>query len=749
MRNRNLEAALAYALRLGLPIFPVHGLRGKVCDCGNVDCHSPGKHPYTPQGLKDASNEEGIIREWWLRWPNANIGMPTGERSGIFVMDIDLPDGETSLATLIETNGATPITPIQTTGSGGRQFFFAYPYEPIVRNSASKIGVNIDIRGEGGYVVLPPSWHITGRSYKWGDDTKIGNLDLADAPDWLIKLAASAPEPEKPNGTFESADTIPAGKRNDTLYRLARSLRTKRLSQDAVFAAVRAENAAKCVPPATDSEIQTIVGNAFKQPNRADFEAQARSEEKLFLFANDPMEMARAWTKRDLDRDIGRIAHRWDGRFWRWNGAHYEMIPDEDMRRPVWLFLKDDVLLLDSEAKPTRPSTKTINEMLDALRAHINLDVLRHSPPCWIGGAPISVPMAEIITVKNGILHLPSGALYNPTPKLLTLSSTRCDYDAEAVPDEWMKFLESMWPGEPEQIETLQEMFGYLLTSAMDQQKMFMIIGPPRSGKGTIGQVLSGLLGDAVTRPALSQLGDGFGKEGLIGRQLAIISDARLDNTASTGSLIEALLSISGQDNIDIERKHRLAWRGRLGTRFLLLANELPRIWDASGALPSRFVVLATRVSHLGKEDHGLAARLLGELPGILNWAVDGWRRLQERGFFVQPGSVDELVDQFRTLTNPLSTFVSDECELFVDADAEEDFERFRTELMDLYRGYTEWCTKQQQKFPLAVNIFARDLRSGYPTLRYFRSQTAGSRRQYIIGIRLRIPAQTSADWQN
>lgn len=740
MRNRNLEAALAYALRLGLPIFPVHGLKGQACDCGHLECKSPGKHPYTPRGLHDASSEEGIIREWWAHWPNANIGMPTGERSGIFVMDIDLPDGETSLAMLIEANGATPITPTQTTGSGGRQFFFAYPYEPVVRNSASKIGVNIDIRGEGGYVVLPPSRHVTGRSYKWGDDTKIGNLDLADAPDWLINFASTALEPEKPSAGFQIPGTIPDGTRNDTLFRFARKLRAtnRGISQESVFQAVRAENLAKCIPPESDTVIRGIVEHAFTLPNRADFNAKAKSEEKELLNANDPMEMARVFTKRDLDRDTGRLTHRWDGRFWHWNGAHYETQGDEDMRELLWFFLQDGALLTNGEKNLIKPSSRIINEMMDALKANINLNMLQHKPPCWVGGAPIATPITELAAVKNGLLHIPSGTLYNASPRFLTLSSIRTDYDPAAIPGEWVNFLDSMWPGEPEQVETLQEMFGYLLTNAMDQQKMFMIIGPPRSGKGTIGQVLTGLLGDGVARPALSQLGDGFGKESLIGRQLAIISDARLDDKAhtSTSSLIEALLSISGQDNIDIDRKHRQIWRGVLHTRFLFLTNELPRMWDASGALPNRFIVLATRISHLGNEDRTLAGRLLKELPGILNWAVLGWRRLQARGYFIQPSTVMELVDQFQTLTNPLGDFVNDDCSLSDDNE---------TSLASLYKSYLAWTEKQGQKYALAINVFARDLRAGWPSLRHKR--VGEKKARWIVGIKPNF--EPAPAWEN
>ncbi|WP_428564413.1 MAG: bifunctional DNA primase/polymerase [Solidesulfovibrio sp. DCME] len=146
-----LNDALNYARR-GHPVFP----------CG-ID-----KKPLVQNGFHAATTDEEQIRSWWEKWPNASIGIPTGPDIDAFVLDIDLPDGPNSLATLEAKHGPLPSTLEQTTGSGGCQLFFKWPKAgPGVRNSVGKLGLGLDIRGAGGYVIVPPSGHPSGGHYTW------------------------------------------------------------------------------------------------------------------------------------------------------------------------------------------------------------------------------------------------------------------------------------------------------------------------------------------------------------------------------------------------------------------------------------------------------------------------------------------------------------------------------------------------------------------------------------------------------
>ena len=152
-----------------------------------------------------------------------------------------------------------------------------------------------------------------------------------------------------------------------------------------------------------------------------------------------------------------------------------------------------------------------------------------------------------------------------------------------------------------------------------------MLVGPKRSGKGTIGRVTRRLLGVRnVCGPTLANIGEQFGLSVLIGKSVAIIADARISGRTDTAVITERLLSISGEDTLSIPRKYLPDWTGKLPTRFMLMTNELPRIEDVSGALASRFLVLMLTRSFFGEEDTGLFERLIPELPGILNWALEG-----------------------------------------------------------------------------------------------------------------------------
>ena len=160
------RAALAYARR-GVPVFP---------------CEPSGKKPLTHDGFWDASVDPDVVGRWWSRWPAANVGVPTGERSGLLVLDVDPRDGgAASLTELEEAFGPLPRTTRARTGGGGEHVFFRYPGEAggEVRNSASWLGPGLDVRGEGGYVVVPPS--RTGGEYRWTH-----RAPLVEAPAWLL-----------------------------------------------------------------------------------------------------------------------------------------------------------------------------------------------------------------------------------------------------------------------------------------------------------------------------------------------------------------------------------------------------------------------------------------------------------------------------------------------------------------------------------------------------------------------------------
>jgi putative DNA primase/helicase len=301
------------------------------------------------------------------------------------------------------------------------------------------------------------------------------------------------------------------------------------------------------------------------------------------------------------------------------------------------------------------------------------------------------------------------------------------DYEPEVMAPHWERFLEEILPGDREAIETLQEIAGYLLTADISQQKIFMIVGASRSGKGTVARVWRALLGHAnVVGPTLSSLKDQFGMQPLINKKAAIISDARLDGH-NQHEIVERLLTISGEDAISVPRKNLDAWNGTLGVRFLMLSNELPRFTDASGVIASRFILVRMRQSFYGREDHQLTEKLLGELPGILNWAIAGLKRLRERGHFVQPASSREAIDTLESLASPVRAFVKECC--IVNPE--------RQVLSDVvWAAWDAWC-KENGHHAGSKTAFWAKLNAAAPTVDRGRRGPRGAQQPYYLGIGL------------
>jgi len=190
-------------------------------------------------GCRDATPDSDLARARWKKWPGANIGAATGSQSGFWVLDVDLPDGPESLAALEAKHGSLPVTVEASTPRGGRHLYWQWPANgQEIRNSASRIGAGLDVRGEGGSIVLPPSVLSNGGQYRWVQN---GAGTFADAPDWLVRLVLPPPrlpraEPRPPPDNIENyvasaaaselsgLSAAKVGSRNDALNRAAFNL---------------------------------------------------------------------------------------------------------------------------------------------------------------------------------------------------------------------------------------------------------------------------------------------------------------------------------------------------------------------------------------------------------------------------------------------------------------------------------------------------------------------------------------------
>jgi len=182
-----IEDAVA-AVSRGWAVVPLHDLVSGACSCGRPDCPSPGKHPRVRwEPWQAQAPDVDRVRRWWQRWPNANIGVVTGAVSGVVVLDVDPRNGgDRSLFELERGRGPLPDTVQTETGGGGRHVWFRHPGGDIV---SCVLAPGLELKGEGGLVVIPPSLHTSGRHYSWASGCTPENLPLAALPAWPVLLA--------------------------------------------------------------------------------------------------------------------------------------------------------------------------------------------------------------------------------------------------------------------------------------------------------------------------------------------------------------------------------------------------------------------------------------------------------------------------------------------------------------------------------------------------------------------------------
>ena len=395
-----------------------------------------------------------------------------------------------------------------------------------------------------------------------------------------------------------------------------------------------------------------------------------------------------------------------------WRDNRYVEVEDTAMKNRLQEWLHN-ALQYESNRRNATPelvefpsNPTTVRAALESLKAWVHIP---GTTPCpsWLKESKNQPPVDEVIACRSSLLHLPTMQQLPATPHFFSTCGLDFDHDADVPkPMNWYAFLHQLFDGDMESLELLQDWFGYCLTGDTSQQKMLLIVGPRRSGKGTIGRILRDLIGtDNVCGPTTSSLAGPFGLQPLIGKSLAIVSDARFRGH-STHTVIERLLCISGEDSITVDRKHIASVTLKLPTRFMFLTNELPGMRDASGALAGRFVILRLTESFYGKEDHQLTDRLRAELQGILNWAIEGWHRLRERGHFVMPTNAQEAVEEVADLGSPVSAFVKQMC----DVGPEE-----RVPVDNLYAAWRSWCERDGQKATSTKQTFGRDLKAAEP----------------------------------
>jgi putative DNA primase/helicase len=414
---------------------------------------------------------------------------------------------------------------------------------------------------------------------------------------------------------------------------------------------------------------------------------------------------------------------------WKWAGGRYVELSDSDIRGDVTKWLQH---------RFERITKGAVGNVLLNVQAGCAVSS-RLDMPCWLDGGDRDAnpwKLNEVLVTRSQVVHLPSlfdglDRFVVPSgPKFFNAIATDYDIDLKAPkPERWLRFLDELFGDDRESVRLLQEWLGYLLTRDTKQQKILLMVGPPRSGKGTIGRIIKSLVGDGnCCAPTLSQLASEFGMSSLLNKTAAIIGDARLSARHDLAQVTERLLSVSGEDLQTINRKHKELVTARLPVRFVIVSNELPRFSDASGALASRLSILKFTRSFLGQEDKGLETELDREKAGIVLWALQGWKLLRDAGRFIEPTSSGALVEQMADIASPITSFVDELCVLDAGRSIATDV---------LYQSFRQWSEKNGIDRPVSKPIFSRDLQAAFPKLLTVRQRVGAAREYRISGIGL------------
>lgn len=511
--------------------------------------------------------------------------------------------------------------------------------------------------------------------------------------------------------------------------------------------------------------------DARDRPAEPDPPAEPAGEDgELLPPPYEPMPVARHLL---LDRQVNGVLtiRRWRGGWMVWHGPAWAEAEQAAIGSWVWRALEHarylDVNVDPPKVKPWRPNQRRVSDVTSALTASAYLsDTV--SPPAWSANRSTQVrdtptildesfPCSDdvwsskvlegprnsenYISTANGLLNITSRDLRPHTPEFFNLVSVPFDYDPDApTPARWLKFLEELWPDDPDSVSALQEFFGYVLSGRTDLHKILLIVGPPRGGKGTIARILTALVGKgSMAGPTLASLNTNFGLAPLLGKPLAIISDARLSGKDSH-QVVERLLTISGEDTLTIDRKNRDAWTGQLPTRLVILSNELPSFGDSSGAIATRFVTLVLANSWLGSEDVNLGQALNAELPGILNWALDGLERIRVTNRITEPESAREAIMAMMDQASPMSAFVREACETGP---------MYEISVDDLWAAWKEWGQDNGRDKPGTKQSFGRNLRAVVPGVRIIKKRDGDTRYQAYAGIRLSEEPEKSRTFED
>jgi putative DNA primase/helicase len=659
---------------------------------------------------RKATKEE--ITKWWTRWPDANIALLTGKINNIIVFDEDGPEAEK----IIKEKGGFPPGP-QSVTAKGRHYIFRHPGFSIGNDVNKKL--DLDIRGDGGYIVAPPSVHPSGHVYSWAPELSLFEIEIAEMRDWQIEylkencIVGSKSPRNVPGWHQESLKGVSKGQRNDTAAKLAGRYITKGLS-DSETASILLPWNRKNRPPLPEVEIRNII-KSIRQKDSKKSKKEAISEERsLFDSATispEVLEKARAADffegKRFVPQFLAKYLQAKFDPIIYGTGQFYQYKPSG-----VWKVVEPDLLGQEAE-KVMDKATKSarIEDAIKTLQKRVFMrgERFEHNP--------------EFLNLKNGMLETTTITLKKHDPAYLSRIQLDVKLDKKAQCPRWNQFLEEIFPEAPEKAKMLQCYFGYCLLPHCGYQRCLFLLGSGANGKSVVTDVLISILGkDNVCSLPLQLMGQRFLigqlKDKLVNVAGEIATNQPTDTSVFKAAVVGSLLIA--------DEKHGKPFSFSPVCKHVFSMNEAPKITDKSYGFQRRPIVLTFSERFEGdRRDPHLTKKLIREKDGIFLWMLEGLKMVLEKDDLYMPEAVERATKEFIKATNPVLLFVDDCCILGTE---------YWVKPKDLYKEYLTWC-KEGGNRPLSRNRFYDQILIHFPSVQKKRSGEEKSRVYYGIGL--------------
>ncbi|MDE3039859.1 MAG: bifunctional DNA primase/polymerase [Nitrospirota bacterium] len=692
-----------------------------------------GKIPILKKWPTLATTDPDTIRTWWTQRPTANVGIATGEQSGLLVLDVDPANGgEDTLSALEAQYGALPQTVEVITGTGGRHYYFQHSGGAI-RNSAGKLGPGLDVRSEGGQVVAPPSLHPdTGRAYEWEAAHHPDDMALASVPEWLLDKLTAKPERTR---SHMSGETILRGQRNSALTRLGGAMRRQGATKAEILVALTAANSGRCMPALADGEVRRIaesVGRylpAATSPSPISKAATSEPRDEPFRCTDVSNAELFARQHRESIRYCFGLKQWlvWDGQRWKPDRNERvmtlakctarslygmaELEPDESRRKALAKWA------VESETE------RRLKSMLSLAQSELGIDIDAER----LDADPL------LLNVLNGTLDLRTGHLRSAHREDFITKMAPVEYRPEATSPLFERMLNQLFDTVPTTREYLQRILGYALSGLTSEQCFFLLYGTGCNGKSVLLRTILDLLGDygAVTRPEtfLTKRGEGIPNDvaALAGARFVVSLESEQGKQLSEG-LVKGM---TGGDKLSARFLNREYFSFAPQLKIFIGTNHKPTIrgtdhgiWRRVRCIPFEVVIPPN------EQDKHLPDHLRTEFSGILNWLVQGCLAWQRDGLG-PPIEVQVATATYRAEQDLLGTFLKDQCVVEPDA---------KSTKKVVYDSYLAWCEDGGERHRLSMRGFSKVLRERGLT----DAQVSGAKGWR--GIRIITPLEGAAD---